>query len=614
MPARGAPWACLLTVTTIPALVAGVTVALATQVPTTMNDYFGPGTQPHEFSDPIYEVSFCSGCHGNFNADTEPLRPWAASMMGQSARDPIFLAALAIANQDAAFAGDLCLRCHAPAGWLKGRSTPTDGSALDPNDLQGVTCHVCHRMVRPTYVKGQSPPDDPNILANLDHLPPADPHSGQYIIDPRDRRRGPYELVDFFVHEWRASPFHNESEMCATCHDVSNPLFTRQPDDTYTLDPNSLDQPHGTHEKYDQFPAERTYSEWTLSDFAQGPVDVGGRFGGNLPAVSSCQDCHMPPTTGFGCFFGEERSDLGRHYFNGANTWVVQAVRNLYPDSETFLTDASVAASIARAEDMLRNASDLELTEVGSLLNVRVINWTGHKLPSGYPEGRRMWVNVRYFDAGDGLIDEYGAYDPNSATLNTTDTKVYEALLGPDEDVAALAGLPAGPGFHFALSNKWYFDNRIPPLGFDLSLAAQRQVAPVGYTYADGQNWDDTLFAIPPGARRAEVRVFFQLVSREYIEFLRDENLTDNTGQIAYDQWLLSGKSPPVEMDFAAIQLGCVGDLNGDDAIDLGDLSILLAHFGLTGVDPEDGDLDGDADVDLGDLSALLVVFGTACN
>ncbi len=57
----------------------------------------------------------------------------------------------------------------------------------------------------------------------------------------------------------------------------------------------------------------------------------------------------------------------------------------------------------------------------------------------------------------------------------------------------------------------------------------------------------------------------------------------------------------------------CPADLNHDGVIDLTDLSIMLTHFGMSGVTHDDGDLDGDTDVDLDDLSALLVVFGTPC-
>ncbi|MEP0846553.1 MAG: hypothetical protein HRF50_06985 [Phycisphaerae bacterium] len=56
----------------------------------------------------------------------------------------------------------------------------------------------------------------------------------------------------------------------------------------------------------------------------------------------------------------------------------------------------------------------------------------------------------------------------------------------------------------------------------------------------------------------------------------------------------------------------CPGDLNGDGAIDLADLSALLTNFGGSGGAAQ-GDLDGDGDVDLADLSAMLERFGTFC-
>jgi hypothetical protein len=60
-------------------------------------------------------------------------------------------------------------------------------------------------------------------------------------------------------------------------------------------------------------------------------------------------------------------------------------------------------------------------------------------------------------------------------------------------------------------------------------------------------------------------------------------------------------------------EVECFGDLDGDNDIDLADLSQLLAHYGMTGMTYEDGDLDEDGDVDLSDLSALLSVYGTEC-
>ncbi len=607
-----------------------ISISLAqNQVASTTNDYFQPGTQPLTLITDIADSGSCRFCHGNFDVVTEPHRQWAASMMGQAARDPVFHAGLAIANQDAAFAGDLCLRCHAPGGWVSGRSEPTDGSALEGPDLLGVNCQICHRMVDPIYKPGVSPMEDQDVLAALSSAP-TEPHNGEMVIDFYDRRRGPYELQDFFIHEWFQSPFHRDAAMCGTCHDVSNPLYEKQLDGSYAL--TDLDTAHPTQLKADEFPLERTYGEWSRSEFAAGPVDVGGRFGGNKPAVSSCQDCHMPATDGFGCFFGQERTDLGRHTFNGGNTWVLGAVRNLYDDSETFLTPETVADSEARAVEMLQLASDMTVFVESGNLRVRVTNESGHKLPTGYPEGRRMWLNVRFFDSGDALIAERGTYDPFSAALTVADTKVYEAKLGIDAAVAALVGLPAGESFHFALNNMWLKDNRIPPRGFTNAGFAAVQAAPVGYAYADGQNWDDTLFAIPSGAARAEVRLFYQTASREYIEFLRDANTTDDTGQTAYDQWVATGMSAPVEMDFAEIVTppscpnphpACTNSdifpSGGDCQVNLSDLGVVLANFapGVGGKSRDQGDLfplaGGDGFVDLSDLGQILADYGADC-
>lgn len=56
------------------------------------------------------------------------------------------------------------------------------------------------------------------------------------------------------------------------------------------------------------------------------------------------------------------------------------------------------------------------------------------------------------------------------------------------------------------------------------------------------------------------------------------------------------------------------GDVNGDGAIGLSDLAVLLSHFGTaSGATPQDCDMDGDADVDLQDLALLLGLFGTTC-
>ena len=527
-------------------------------LPTTPQDFVQPGTQPQTLYQAIQSSQNCAVCHGGFDVNQEPYTRWSASMMAQATRDPVMHAALAIANQDMANSGELCLRCHAPGAWLDGRSTPPDGSALDDflGDFDGVTCHVCHRMVDPFYEKGVDPPADKRILSHLAEAPTSI-GNGQYVIDPNDVRRGPFDLgPNFFLHEWAQSPFHLEALLCANCHEVSNPAMTRQPDGSYAVNAYGAENP--THDKLDEFPIERTYTEWSKSVFAQAPIDTNGRFGGNALTVQTCQNCHMPTTHGTACqpvLGGAVRDDLPLHDFNGSNSWVLDAVRNMYPDDQTGLTTQSVADAHARNLSMMQRSADLELFTSSGQLGVRVVNRTGHKLPTGYAEGRRMWINVRFYDVGNALVGENGAYDATTATLTAGDTKVYESNLGLDAAMAALTGLPVGESFHFVLNNTVVKDNRIPPRGFSNAAFDAAHVLPVGASYAEQQYWDDTLFAVPPGAVRADVTLFHQTTSREYIEFLRDANTTNTDGVKAYNQWVATGKSAPVELASGSLVL-----------------------------------------------------------
>jgi hypothetical protein len=534
----------------------------AAQLATTSADFAQPGTQPGDLNAPIYSPNNCTFCHANYDEAQEPYRRWVGGMMANAVRDPVFQAAMTIANQDMAEAGELCLRCHTPGGWLEGNSTPADGSALTGVDYEGVSCHGCHRMVDPIADAG-NPFEDTAILAGLASAP-SDAHGGQYVVDPEDRRRGPFDLGPGFpYHDWLLSPFHRESLNCATCHEVSNPALERvggatpAASDTYVL--GTLGAEHPTHAKTDEFPLERTFTEWALSSFAAGPIEMGGRFGGNQTAVSTCQDCHLPTTNGTACqpfLGGAVRTDLPQHDFAGANSWVPRSIYSLdqslalYPATHVNGQDLPLfEAAIARNKSMLRAASDLVLTKVGTDLVARITNQSGHKLPTGYGEGRRMWLNVKFYDADDALLAERGHYDYSSATLTTGDTEVYEIRHGLDAAMAALTGLPSGASFHFALNNTIVKDNRIPPRGFTNAAFEAGQAQVVGASYSDGQYWDDTSFAIPVGASYAIVSVYYQTSSKEYVEFLDTTNVTDTKGDIVYDEWVAAGMSRPVLMD-----------------------------------------------------------------
>jgi hypothetical protein len=477
-------------------------------------------------------------------------------------RDPLFLACMAVAEQDAPSVGDLCIRCHSPGGWQEGRSVDTSGGLLTAKDMQGVQCDMCHRSVDPIYNPGLDPVEDEAILAGIDPLP-LYPGNGQFIQDPGAAKRGPYDDA-VASHQFIDSAFHRSSDQCGTCHDVSSPAWYRTGTFDYALDP--LDQPHPTFDTYDMFPIERTYSEWKNSEYAAIGV-FAPEFAGNKPdgIVSSCQDCHMRDVQAAGCNEpgAPTRSDLAMHDFTGGNTFLPDVLADMYPGE---VDPAALQYAKERATDMLQLAATLEGTPQPFGLTVRVTNETAHKLPSGYPEGRRIWLHVRAVDGSGAQVFESGHYDAATAELTHDESiKVYEIHPGLSPAVAGLIGLPVGPSFHFVLNDTIYADNRIPPRGFTNAAFEAIQSAPVDYAYADGQYWDDTDYFLPAEAETAFVTLYYQTTTKEYVEFLRDENHTNSAGQDFHDAWVARGMSPPVAMEQTTVDLDAIVTGVGSD-------------------------------------------------
>lgn len=589
-------------------------------VPSTVDDFHMPGSQPLSLFEEILPFSNCSFCHANFDLNAEPAR-WRGSLHANAARDPLFQAAVTVANQDTPGAGDACWRCHSPQAWLNGRVVDNPNGYSPPffqSDLDnGINCNFCHRTVDPVYKDGVSPAIDQTILTALGGDVPVGIHNGNYVMDPSDVRRGPNFYTpeeDQPPHEWLFSPWHQSADMCGTCHNVSNPVLDRQPDGSYQY--NDFGTPHPTQNPHDMFPEQRTHFEWANSAFADGPIDLGGRFGGNNPAVSTCQDCHMPDTTGNACnpFFGfPEQTDMPYHSFAGANRWLVDVLEYVYAGELSQEDLDAFALQKTDVEYMLEQATDAEATQTLSDLSVEITNYCGHKLLTGMVEGRRIWINVKFFDDEAELIAERGHYDFENADLTTNDTKVYETKLGIDEYASGVTGLPVGETFHQFLANTIVKDNRIPPIGFTNAGFEGVGAAHVGYSYEDGQNFDITRYQIPEGAASATVTLYYQTASKEYIEFLHDQNVTDDRGDTILDAWENTGKSPPFAMDAITIPLVqfLLADLNGDQVVDSQDLNILLANFGSSdGVTILEGDINADGIVGSTDLNILLAMFG----
>jgi hypothetical protein len=534
-------------------------------IPMTQEDFRVPGTQVGDMPDEyLYPASVCRGCHGNYPSElshVELLGNWAGSLMALGGKDPLYIAQVSTANQDVANVGSFCTRCHLPVSVVTGHVAQADGSTLDARDKEGVTCHFCHSMVDPVYKQGISPPEDVAILAALTNVP-LHSANGMFVLDPTGTRRGPREDAEP-PHDFLPSPFHRESALCGTCHDVGNVAVSKQSNGTYRY--NLIDTQSPSHDPAQQFPLERTYTEWKLSAFAVGNgVDLGGRFGGTRgPLVSTCQDCHMPGVAGPPCKNCSDRPDLASHSFAGAAVPTLDLIA-AFTANDPQVDPEHIARGRAAALAMLQRAASLELTRDGNEVIARVTNETGHKLPTGHIEGRRVWLNLRFLDASGALLGETGHYDTATQHLDETSTTVYEMHVGLSADAAAATGLTVGVTTRMALADTIEKDSRIPPRGF-ANAAFEAAGAPVvgAVTYADGQYWHERRYVMPANTDRVDAKLYYQTLPRHYIEALRDGNVTDDKGDILYALWENTGKGAPVPMAGTGISFGTVVMRNG---------------------------------------------------
>lgn len=617
-------------------LLIGFSVAYGwTPVPVKDDPYVRmPGTQPEpENVNDIEGPGRCTNCHGGFNPAVEPAFNWQGSMMAQASRDFLFWACFTTAAQDSIWAvgnpnaTDICERCHFPQGWVEGRSDPTNAELMGGSDFDGIHCDVCHSMYDPFFETtfdgtregsdwtgywdeiGILSPDaslatyleDERLAATVNHfngvpffsanLPASSAYdengSGQFFLDDVRGKRASFADANA-RHDMFYSRYHKSKYMCATCHDVSNPVLANLGQD------GSAPLTTETDAAYSYFHVERTFSEFMLSDYGLqgGSVGIGpfapGVFTTSRPgnAIAACQDCHMRDGVGPAASQNnavvrptesDEHPNSGQpiHDLTGGNAWVSTVLASSVSGSPNYnatnddllnqgaatLTldmrqglgidaDALLAGADRAMQQLQLAASINNLTYNASngSLSFQVQNQSGHKLISGFPEGRRMFINVKGYDGNDAVIYEVNPYDYAAGTLKGLDAS-YFGLGLPDpvplvigdevyEDTLVYEAKPNSTltgetkTFHFALATGRYKDNRIPPKGFRIAEAAERLSTPVVagvddldlYTseeYAGG--YDDVSIGIATGLARVDVTLYYQTTSREYIEFLRDE-------------------------------------------------------------------------------------------
>jgi hypothetical protein len=406
--------------------------------------------------------------------------------------------------------------------------------------------------------------------------------SGQYFVSPSSDKRASF--ADAAArHQMLYSRYHKSKFFCGTCHDVSNPVLANLgADPTQPL-------PSEKNSANSYIHVERTFSEFMLSAYGQqgGAVtnlEFQTQGAPDITQAAKCQDCHMRDLVGVACnkngapvrpneSVEHPQSGQPLHDFTGGNTWVSWVLASAIsgsPNYDSFnaqqLNQGSAAltldlaqgegidpvallAGVERAKQQLLLAAtikNLSYNPATGLLSFQVQNNSGHKLISGFPEGRRMFVNIKAY-VGGSLIYEVNPYDPAAGTLQGL-SYPYQGLGLPDpqplgthqayvDDLvyeahpsSSLTG--ESETFHFALANGRYKDNRIPPKGFRITEAGTRLSVPVWHGAEDANyfspaeyagGYDEVSLTIPTGADTVRVYLYYQTTSREYIEFLRDE-------------------------------------------------------------------------------------------
>lgn len=237
--------------------------------------------------------------------------------------------------------------------------------------------------------------------------------NGAYVLTPklngRPMKFGPLKDAVSPYHDTVYSALHTRSEFCGQCHNVTHP--------------------------FNRLPIERTYSEW--KDSVYNGLGV------------QCQDCHMKPAAGKVTPFTKERPKVYGHYFVGGNAVV------------THLLGSDMHADMAR--QMLKSAATVEIEapkglprgDMASVI-VKVTNvGAGHKLPTGFPEGREMWLDFKVTDSNGRVLYQLGRVRDGKLEPNT---KAFKVVLGDKH------GNPVD--LELLEADRILYDTRIPPKGF----------------------------------------------------------------------------------------------------------------------------------------------------
>jgi hypothetical protein len=242
-----------------------------------------------------------------------------------------------------------------------------------------------------------------------------------------------------------------------------------------------------------------------------------------------------------------ERSPFYEHVFLGANTYMLNIIKNNRVKLRALGDDASYDHTIAHNREFLQAAADVGITGspayVGDDLcfSVKVTNHSGHKFPTSIPT-RRAWLHVTVKDDANNTVFESGAlaqdgrqiigvddntaqaYEPHYAKIvNASQVQVYEGIMADTDGNVS-----------YTLLNCAQFlkDNRLLPKGFKQNTPAAAQPYGLAVNDPDFTGGSDTVdYQIPlapSSSYTVTVTLMYQTLSYGFAQDLyKDEDLTE---------------------------------------------------------------------------------------
>lgn len=487
----------------------------------------------------------CVACHDTdttfqvmvdpFGNDVSMINDWMATMMANSARDPLWKAKVEhetlIAPDHATIIESTCTRCHAPMGNYEAQNAGVatftmEDLASSELGQDGVSCTVCH-----TITENSPGGEFSGILEfnhdNLIYGPFADPWGGPMIS------------------QTGYAPVHSDhvlqSEICASCHTLITETIDLEGEFTGNT-----------------FVEQATYHEWLNSNYSS----MG----------TECQTCHMPEVDE-GVIVANQpnwlfpQSPFGRHHFVGGNTFMLGLMKTNRELLGLPATTEQFEMVEARTREYLQTqTAEMEILATALVHDTLVIellitNKAGHKFPSGYPS-RIAWLEILATSSfGDTLFHSGRLNEENRITGRDIPFELHHDIIDDSEDVLIyemvmqdVAGEVTTVLVRAELPVK---DNRLVPLGFQMEHEVYDTVLVAGSVLLDenfnnhdgpGSGTDQVTIKIPfedyTGELAVEMKLNYQSVPSRWLdEMFAESGMEIDNFKLMFEE---ADKSPEV--------------------------------------------------------------------